>query len=145
MNSQNSPYPWRIAPVRRDGFALTPDYKCVVRKGVFHQVDILDRNGERVARVGSERGDWRDAAQVARVLADAEVIRQSQAMAETMERLGPAMDRIMDYLRGACCRCGGGPRCADCPMGDAQALINWAKQKSAEHTAKIEKPVLAKG
>lgn len=128
---QNSPYPWRIAPVRRDGFALTPDYKCVVRKGVFHQVDILDRNGERVARVGSERGDWRDDAQVARVLADAEIIRQSQAMAETMERLGPAMERVLEYLRHVCSwKCSAAASCPGCPVGDAKALVAWAKEKS---------------
>ena len=141
----HSPYPWRIVPVRRDGFAATPDFKFYCRHGVFTQVDIISSDNGRVCRIGPAGGDWQDADLVARVLADATIIQQGQAMAETMGRLAPAMDRIMDYLRGACCRCGGGPQCADCPMGDAQALINWAKQKSAEHTAKIEKPVLAKG
>lgn len=141
----HSPFPWRIVPVLRDGFATTPDFKFVHRPGVFHQVDIISRDGDRVCRLGPAQGDWQDADLVARVLQDGAIIQQSQAMAETMGRLAPAMDRIMGYLRSACCRCGGGPRCADCPMGDAQALVAWAKEKSAEHADRIEKPVLAKG
>jgi hypothetical protein len=134
--SKHSPFPWRVIPVLRDGFVSTPDFRLIHRPGVFHQVDVVSRDGQRICRLGPDQGDWKDRDLVERVLQDGAIIQQSQAMAETMSRLGSAMERVLGYLRSVCTKCAGS-QCQRCPMNDARALASWAMDKAAEHVSQL--------